>query len=88
MQESRIDDYWNIDGSRVLSDSWTGVTQFTLLSEKPPEGWPGGWGHQGMFLTGGGLASGPEPACVQTSKYVGWHTQGVKDELTSCRGAV
>ena len=24
MQERRIDDYWNIDGSRDLSDSWTG----------------------------------------------------------------
>ena len=44
MRESRIDDYWNIDGSRDLSDSWTGFTQFTLLSEKPPEGhmWSGG----------------------------------------------
>ena len=30
MQESCIDDYWNIDGSRDLSDSWTGITQFTL----------------------------------------------------------
>ena len=42
-QESRIDDYWNIDGSRDLSDSWTGSTLFTLLSEKPPEGflWSG-----------------------------------------------
>ena len=29
MQESRIDDYWNIDGSRDLCDSWTGFTQFT-----------------------------------------------------------
>ena len=28
MQESRIDDYWNIDGSGDLSGSWTGVTQF------------------------------------------------------------
>ena len=35
-QERRIDDYWNIDGSRDLSDSWTGFTQFTLLEEKPP----------------------------------------------------
>ena len=44
MQESRIDDYWNIDGSRDLSDSWTGFTQFTLLSEKPPEGYMwSGW---------------------------------------------
>ena len=43
-QESRIDDYWNIDGSRDLSDSWTGFTQFTVLEEKPPDGymWSGG----------------------------------------------
>ena len=44
MQESRIDDYWNIDGSRDLSDSWTGFTQFTLLDEKPPDGYTwSGW---------------------------------------------
>ena len=29
-QEKRIDDYWNIDGSRDLSDSWTGFIQFSL----------------------------------------------------------
>ena len=29
-QEKRIDDYWNVDGSRDLSDPWTGFTQFTL----------------------------------------------------------
>ena len=33
-QESRIDDYWNIDGSRDLCDSWTGFTQFILLEEQ------------------------------------------------------
>ena len=37
-QEKRIDDYWNIDGSRDLSGSWTSFTQFTLLEEKPPDG--------------------------------------------------
>ena len=43
MQEKRIDDYWNIDGSRNVSDSWTGFTQFTLFNEKPPDGfmWSG-----------------------------------------------
>ena len=43
-QEKRIDDYWNIDGSRDLSDPWTGFTQFTLLDEKVPDGytWSGG----------------------------------------------
>ena len=42
-QERRIDGNWNFDGSRDLSDSWTGFTQFTLRSEKPPEGhmWSG-----------------------------------------------
>ena len=28
-QQRRIDDYWNVDGSRDLFDSWTGFTQFT-----------------------------------------------------------
>ena len=42
-QELRIDDYWNIDGSRDLSDSWTGFTHFTELEEKPRKGcmWSG-----------------------------------------------
>ena len=30
--------FWNIDGSRDLSDSWTGFAQFTPLDEKPPDG--------------------------------------------------
>ena len=33
-QEKRIDDYWNNDGSRDLSDPWTGFTQVALLEEK------------------------------------------------------
>ena len=43
-QEKCIDDYWNIDGSRDLSDPWIGFTQFTLLDEKAPDGkmWSGG----------------------------------------------
>ena len=56
MQESRIDDYWNIDGSRDLSDSWIGFTQFTLLSEKPPEGYM--W--SGERLTKPQPTSGPD----------------------------
>ena len=42
-QERRIDDYWNIDGSRDLSDLWTGFTQFTLLEEEPPDGYMWSW---------------------------------------------
>ena len=43
-QERRIDGYWNIDGSRDLTDSWTGFTRFTLLEEKRPDGYMwSGW---------------------------------------------
>ena len=38
-QEKRIDVFWNIDGSRDLSDPWTGFTRFTPLEEKPPNGY-------------------------------------------------
>ena len=38
-QEKRIDDSWNIDGSRDFSDAWTGFTQVTLLEGKPPKGY-------------------------------------------------
>ena len=38
-QEKRIGDYWNVDGSRDLSDPWTGFTQFAPLEEKPPDGY-------------------------------------------------
>ena len=39
MFERRIDDCWNIEGARDLSDAWTGFTQFTILDEKPPDGY-------------------------------------------------
>ena len=38
-QERRIDDHWNIDGLRDLSDYWT------LLEEKPPDGYM--WSRRG-----------------------------------------
>ena len=46
-QEKRIDDYWNIDGSRDLSDPWTGFIQFkfTLLDKKAPDGYTWSWGR-------------------------------------------
>ena len=33
MLERRIDDHWNIEGDRDLSDAWTGFTQFAILDE-------------------------------------------------------
>ena len=46
MLERRTDDYWNIEGDRDVSDSWTGFTRFTILDGKPPMGIHGlgsGW---------------------------------------------
>ena len=56
MQERRIHDYWSIDGSRDLSGSWTGFTQFTLLDEKLTDGYM--W--SGWRLTRKQLTSRPD----------------------------
>ena len=37
--EKHIDDYWNVEGERELSDAWTGFTRFILLNETPPDGY-------------------------------------------------
>ena len=39
MLERRIEDYWNIEGDRDPSDSWTGFTRFTSLEEKLSNGY-------------------------------------------------
>ena len=62
-QEKRIDDYWNIDGSRDLSDPWTGFTQFILLEEKPPNG--------GERLTRKQLTSRPDHLWPEIWKTMG-----------------
>ena len=37
--EKNIEDYWNLDGQKELSDAWTGFTRFTVLDEKQPDGY-------------------------------------------------
>ena len=37
--EKKIEDYWNVEGERELSDAWTGFTRFTLFNERPPDGY-------------------------------------------------
>ena len=39
MLERNIDDYQNVDGDRELSETWTGFAKFTILNEKPPDGY-------------------------------------------------
>ena len=51
--------------------------------------WPGGWGPQRRWSTGGGgLVRVPNVRVCEHLFVPGWHTQGEKDELTSCRGTV
>ena len=66
-QEKRIDDYWNIDRSRDLSDPWTGFTQFTLLDEKAPDGYM--W--SGRRLTRKQLTSRPDHLWARTMEVNG-----------------
>ena len=40
-QERRIDDYWNIDGPRDLSDPWTGFTHFRVRKAPDVYMWSG-----------------------------------------------
>ena len=70
-QEKRIDDYWNIDGSRDLSDPWTGFTQFTLLEEKPPVGYM--W--SGERLTRKQVTSRPDHLWPELWKSMGKHAK-------------
>ena len=37
--EKHLDDYWNVDGERELSDASTGFTRFFLVHERPPDGY-------------------------------------------------
>ena len=37
MEEKKIDDCWNVESCKPLSDSWRGFTKFTLLKEKHPK---------------------------------------------------
>ena len=66
-QEKRIDDYWNIDGSRDLSDYWTGFTQFISLEEKPPDGYM----RSGEKLTRKQLTSRPDHLWPELWKKMG-----------------
>ena len=70
-QEKRIDDYWNIDGSRDLSDPWTGFTQFTLLDGKAPDGYM--W--SGERLTRKQLTSRPDHLWPELWKSMGKHAK-------------
>ena len=70
-QEKRIDDYWNIDGSRDSSDPWTGFTQFTLLEEKAPDGYMWSVGR----LTRKQLTSRPDHLWTELCKSMGKHAK-------------
>ena len=60
-----------IDGSRDLSDPWTGFTQFTLLEEKDPDGYM--W--SGERLTRKQLTSRPDHLWPELWKSMGKHAK-------------
>ena len=70
-QEKRIDDYWNIVGSRDVSDPWTGFTQFTLWEEKPPDRYM--W--SGVRFTRKQLTSRPDHLWPELWKSMGKNAQ-------------
>ena len=78
-QEKRIDDCWNIDGSRDLSDPWTGFTQFTLLDEKAPDRYM--W--SGWRLTRKQLTSRPDHLWPELWKSMGKHAKLKKKQKWS-----
>ena len=53
--EKNVDDYWNADGERELSDEWKGFTRFILLNERPP-----GFSWSGRRLTRKRTTSTPD----------------------------
>ena len=70
-QEKRIDDYWNIDGSRDLSDPWIGFTQFTLLDEKALDGYM--WSE--VRLTRKQMSPRPDHLWPELWKSMGKHAK-------------
>ena len=66
MLEKQIEDCWNVDGDRELSDMWTGFTRFTILSEKPPDGKT--W--SGERLTRKRTTSRPDKLCPEMWKHM------------------
>ena len=38
LHQATIDDCWDIDGHKSLSELWIGVTRFEELNNSPPEG--------------------------------------------------
>ena len=69
--KQRIDDCWNIGGSRDLCDPWTGFTRFTPLEEKPPDGYT--W--SGERLTRKQLTSRPDHLWPELWKSMGKHAK-------------
>ena len=74
MSEKNIEDYWNVDGDRELSDTWTCFTRFTVLSEKPPDGYTwSSWRLTRNKRPQGPTNYGPEmwkhvSACIETQR--------------------
>ena len=66
MLEKQIEDYWNVDGDREVSDAWTSFTRFTVSNEKPPDGYT--WSR--VRLTREQTTSMPDTAWPEIWKHM------------------
>ena len=64
--EKHIEDYWNVDGEKELSDAWTGFPRFILLNDKPPDGYT--W--SGVRLTRKQTTSRPDKVWPDMWKHM------------------
>ena len=71
-QEKRIDDYWNIDGSRNLSDTWTGFTHNLLYWKRK---FPTDICGPGWRLTRKQLTSSPDHLWPELVESMGKHAK-------------
>ena len=66
MSEKNIEEYWNVDGDRELSDAWTGFTRFIVLNKRPLDGYT--W--SGWRLTRKQTTSRPDKLWPEMRKHV------------------
>ena len=81
--EKHIEDFWNVDEDRELSDAWTGCTRFILLNERPLDGytWSGG------RLTRKHTTSRPDNVCQTCKAKQRWAVEKPKlDNARQVRG--
>ena len=76
MLESRMDDYWNIEGDRDLSDAWTGFTRNLQTGmHGPGSGWRRNKQHPGEITSGQKSGKYGRRSATQRKTKVGYRNR-------------